>query len=87
MQALHDRVRTVVENTHLFKKKLHSKNRRANLPLTDTAQMYLQLPLHQCTEMHFASLLSGGFTTMVVINPPEKKLANHTSVQWGASHV
>jgi hypothetical protein len=37
--------------------------------------------------MHFASLLSGGFTTMVVINPPEKKLANHTSVQWGAGNV
>ena len=30
--------------------------------------------------MRFASLLSGGFTTMAVINPPEKKLANRTSV-------
>ena len=35
----------------------------------------------QCTEVHFASLLSGGFTTMAVINPPEKKLENLTSVQ------
>ena len=26
--------------------------------------------------MRFASFLSGGFTTMAVINPPEKKLAN-----------
>ena len=34
----------------------------------------------QCTEVRFASLLSGGFTTMAVINPPEKKLANRTSV-------
>ena len=30
--------------------------------------------------MGFASFLSGGFTTMAVINPPEKKLANRTSV-------
>ena len=27
-------------------------------------------------EVRFASFLSGGFTTMAVINPPEKKLAN-----------
>ena len=26
----------------------------------------------QCTEVRFTSLLSGGFTTMAVINPPEK---------------
>ena len=32
------------------------------------------------TEVRFASLLSGGFTTMVVINPPERKLAKRTSV-------
>ena len=25
-----------------------------------------------CTEVRFASFLSGGFTTMTVINPPEK---------------
>jgi hypothetical protein len=31
----------------------------------------------------FASFLSGGFTTMAVINPPEKKLAEHISVEWG----
>jgi hypothetical protein len=37
----------------------------------------------QCTEVCFASFLSGGFTTMAVINPPEKKLAKHTSVQFG----
>ena len=36
----------------------------------------------QCTEVRFASFLSGGFTTVAVINPPEKKLANRTSVQW-----
>ena len=35
----------------------------------------------QCIKVRFASLLSGGFTTMAVINPLEKKLANRTSVQ------
>ena len=33
-------------------------------------------------EVRFASLLSDGFTTVAVINPPEKKLAKRTSVQW-----
>ena len=36
----------------------------------------------QCTEVRFASLFSGGFTIMAVINPPEKKQANRTSVQY-----
>ena len=38
-----------------------------------------------CTEVRFASFLSGGFTTMVVINPPEKKLAKiilYALVPW-----
>ena len=34
-----------------------------------------------CTDMHFASFLSGGFTTMAAINPPESKLAKRNSVQ------
>ena len=33
-----------------------------------------------CTEVRFASLLSGRFTTMAVINPPEMELALRTSV-------
>ena len=37
--------------------------------------------LKQCTEVRFASFLSGGFTIMAVINSPEKKLAKRTSVQ------
>jgi hypothetical protein len=32
------------------------------------------------TEVSFASLLSGGFTYMAVINPPERKLPKRTSV-------
>jgi hypothetical protein len=35
----------------------------------------------QCTKVRFASLLSGGFTTIAVINQPEKKLAKFSS-QW-----
>ena len=33
-----------------------------------------------CTEVRFDSFLSGGFTTMAVINPPERKQAKRTSV-------
>ena len=36
------------------------------------------------TEVHFASFLSGGFTTVAVINQPERKLTKRTSVQYGA---
>ena len=34
----------------------------------------------QCTEMRFASFLSDGFITAIVVNPPERKLAKRTSV-------
>ena len=33
--------------------------------------------------MRFASLLSGEFTTMAVINPSKRKLTKFTSVNWG----
>ena len=36
----------------------------------------------ECTEVRFASFLFGGFTTMVVINPLERKLAKRTYVEW-----
>ena len=36
--------------------------------------------MRHCTEVRFASFLSGGFTTMAVINQPERKLAKRTSV-------
>ena len=35
--------------------------------------------------MHFDSFLSGEFTTMAVLNPPERKLAKRTSVHCTAS--
>jgi hypothetical protein len=41
----------------------------------------------QRTEVHFASFLSGGFTNMAVINPPERELAKRTSVQRFKSNM
>jgi hypothetical protein len=32
--------------------------------------------------VRFAVFLSGGFTTMAVMNPPEKKQEKRTSVHW-----
>ena len=43
--------------------------------------------LHHCTEVHFASFLSGGFITVIVVNPPERKLAKRTSVHWGHINI
>ena len=34
------------------------------------------------TKVRCASFLSGGFTTIAVINPPERKLAKRNSVHW-----
>ena len=36
----------------------------------------------QCTDVHFASFHSSVFTTITVINPPERKLAKRISVRW-----
>ena len=46
-----------------------------------------KLDVKQCTEVRFASLLSGGFTTMTVINPLDRKLANPTSCVQSPSHT
>ena len=43
--------------------------------------------VRQCTYVRFASFLSGGFITAIVVNPPESKLAKRTSVQWVADLV
>ena len=40
------------------------------------------ITLNHCTEVRFASFLSGGFTTTAVINPPERKLSKRNSVHW-----
>ena len=46
-----------------------------------TQNCHLKTNSTHCTEVGFASLLSGAFTTMAVTNPPERKLAKHTSAQ------
>ena len=38
-----------------------------------------------CTEVRFASFFSGGFTTMAVINSPERKFAKRISVDWSTA--
>ena len=58
-----------------FGKPLYWQNR------TGSPSFLFMLTLH-CTAMHFASFLSGGFATMAVINPSERKLAKHISVHW-----
>ena len=35
----------------------------------------------ECTQVDFASFIAGGFTTITVINPPERKLAKRISVE------
>ena len=48
----------------------------------DIAAQKLKVNLAYCREVRFASFLSGGCTTMSVINAPERKLAKFTSVYW-----
>ena len=40
---------------------------------------------YRCKEVSFASFFASGFTTMAVMNPPEKKLEKCTSVQLAAT--
>ena len=35
----------------------------------------------QCTDVRFASFLSGGIITVIVVNPPESKMTKCTCVQ------
>jgi phosphotransferase system glucose/maltose/N-acetylglucosamine-specific IIC component len=57
------------------------------IPLADSAELAIFYSgighlLLQYTEMRFGGFFSGGFTTMAVINPPEKKLAKHICVHY-----
>ena len=36
----------------------------------------------ECREVRFASFFSGGFISAIEVNPPERKLLKHTSVEW-----
>ena len=42
---------------------------------------------HHCTEVHFASFLSGGFITAIVVSSPKRKLAKRTSVHCGMLQI
>ena len=44
------------------------------------SKIQIEIYVH-CTEVRFASF-SGEFTTMTVINPPERKMRKRTSVHW-----
>ena len=60
-----------------------SKEGQARLPKVFVNKSCGELSLLvQCTGMRFASFLSSGFITVIVVNPTERKLAIHTSVQW-----
>ena len=53
---------------------------------TETHSIFVKLQENafqacQSIEVRFASFLSSEFTTMAVINPPERKLAKHISVK------
>ena len=47
--------------------------------------LYLAAIFKHCTEVRFATFFSGGFTTIAVINPPERKLEKRTTVHWYVS--
>ena len=74
----------------IFKSR-HAQNSGKLLALGSTLFIFLKSRqtqnLHQCTEMRFASFLSGGFITAIVVNPPERKLAKRTSVDCGVAEA
>ena len=53
--------------------------------MLSSAQRCVNKSALQRTEVRFASFLSGGFTTMTLINPTEKKLPKRTFV-WSTAH-
>ena len=48
----------------------------------DTDMKLLSLAKHHCTEVRFASFLSVGFMTAIVVDPPKRKLTKRISVHW-----
>ena len=67
---------------HSFCKVLN-QFRKEEQDQTNQTSKETEITWHLSSTLHrdrFASFLSSGFTTMKVINPPEKKLANRTSV-------
>ena len=54
--------------------------RRQDKNLSSEVLMLSHFVIKYCTEVRFASFLSSGFTTMAVINQPERKLTECTYV-------
>ena len=74
-----DLVQVICQVLHLtFRLELFEVNSK-NLHFSTKFYFYKSLITH-CTEVHFASFLSGGFITAIVVNPPERKLAKRTTV-------
>ena len=46
------------------------------------ASFHMSYSLLECTEVRYASSLSGGFITAIVVNPQERNLAKRTSMDW-----
>ena len=39
------------------------------------------------TDVQFASFFSSGFITAIAVNPPERRLAKRTSLQWSEKEI
>ena len=52
-----------------------------NKTTLSTKNAITNLVSDQSKEVQFANFFSGGFTTVALINPPDRELAKHTSVQ------
>ena len=62
-------------------KQIGKKNQEGTGEKLSIFFLFQSIPMAiQCSEVHFASFLSSGFTTMAIMNPLEKKLKNRTSV-------
>ena len=69
-------VMKAAEKGRIFEQKVNMIERTEVSPITNT------IFSRQCTEMRFASFLSGKFTTMAVMNSPERNVAKLSSLHW-----
>ena len=73
-QCIKNIKKSTVESRYMLSKKAYTNRKRYGMLIVIPMQC-----LH-CTEVCFASFLSGVFITAIVVNPPERKLAKRTSV-------
>ena len=55
--------------------------------MNESVTSALQIMMLQCTEVRFASFLSGRFITAILVNPPERKQAKRTSVHCSETRM